>query len=93
MKSTLLWLVTRHVLQEMPDIWAEHTAPPLIQEGGSKQDRLLLAGFSARPYNLEEPTCNSDRCENPTSNSIKKLRGFSPQANYTDRATAACLRS
>jgi hypothetical protein len=22
-----------------------------------------------------------------------KLRGFSPQANYTDRATAACLRS
>jgi hypothetical protein len=24
---------------------------------------------------------------------IKKLRGFSPQANYTDRATAACRRS
>jgi beta-galactosidase/beta-glucuronidase len=23
----------------------------------------------------------------------KKLRGFSPQANYTDRATAACRRS
>jgi hypothetical protein len=23
----------------------------------------------------------------------KKKRGFSPQANYTDRATAACLRS
>jgi hypothetical protein len=22
-----------------------------------------------------------------------KLRGISPQANYTDRATAACLRS
>jgi hypothetical protein len=22
-----------------------------------------------------------------------KLRGFSPQANYTDRATAACRRS
>jgi hypothetical protein len=24
---------------------------------------------------------------------IKKLRGFSPQANYTDRATAACRQS
>jgi hypothetical protein len=24
---------------------------------------------------------------------IKKLRGLSPRANYTDRATAACLRS
>jgi hypothetical protein len=23
----------------------------------------------------------------------KKLRGFSPQANYNDRATAACRRS
>jgi hypothetical protein len=23
----------------------------------------------------------------------KKLRGFSPQVNYTDRATAACRRS
>jgi hypothetical protein len=23
----------------------------------------------------------------------KKLRGFSPPANYTDRATAACRRS
>jgi hypothetical protein len=23
----------------------------------------------------------------------KKLRGFSPQANYTDQATAACRRS
>jgi hypothetical protein len=23
----------------------------------------------------------------------KKLRGLSPQANYTDRATAACRRS
>jgi hypothetical protein len=23
----------------------------------------------------------------------KKLQGFSPQANYTDRATAACRRS
>jgi hypothetical protein len=23
----------------------------------------------------------------------KKLRGFSPQANYTDRATDACRRS
>jgi hypothetical protein len=23
----------------------------------------------------------------------KKLRGFSPQANYTDRATAACRQS
>jgi hypothetical protein len=26
-------------------------------------------------------------------NVLKKLRGFSPQANYTDRATAACRRS
>jgi hypothetical protein len=26
-------------------------------------------------------------------NKIKKLRGFSPPANYTDRATAACRRS
>jgi hypothetical protein len=25
--------------------------------------------------------------------SLTKLRGFSPQANYTDRATAACWRS
>jgi hypothetical protein len=25
--------------------------------------------------------------------SVIKLRGFSPQANYTDRATAACRRS
>jgi hypothetical protein len=25
--------------------------------------------------------------------SANKLRGFSPQANYTDRATAACRRS
>jgi hypothetical protein len=24
---------------------------------------------------------------------LKKLRGFSPQANYTDQATAACRRS
>jgi hypothetical protein len=24
---------------------------------------------------------------------LKKLRGFSPQANYTDRANAACRRS
>jgi hypothetical protein len=24
---------------------------------------------------------------------LKALRGFSPQANYTDRATAACRRS
>jgi hypothetical protein len=24
---------------------------------------------------------------------LKKLCGFSPQANYTDRATAACSRS
>jgi hypothetical protein len=24
---------------------------------------------------------------------VTKLRGFSPQANYTDRATAACRRS
>jgi hypothetical protein len=30
-----------------------------------------------------------------TINDLKltKLRGFSPQANYTDRATAACRRS
>jgi hypothetical protein len=28
-----------------------------------------------------------------TSKLKTKLRGFSPQANYTDRATAACRRS
>jgi hypothetical protein len=27
------------------------------------------------------------------NNYITKLRGFSPQANYTDRAAAACQRS
>jgi hypothetical protein len=27
------------------------------------------------------------------NNKYKKLRGISPQANYTDRATAACRRS
>jgi hypothetical protein len=36
-------------------------------------------------------------CENLRSYTIyiylKKLRGFSPQANYTDRATAVCRRS
>jgi hypothetical protein len=29
----------------------------------------------------------------PSSANNKKLRGFSPQANYTDRGTAACQRS
>jgi hypothetical protein len=28
-----------------------------------------------------------------TSDKLKKLRGLSPQANYTDRETAACQRS
>jgi hypothetical protein len=28
-----------------------------------------------------------------TKTKLNELRGFSPQANYTDRATAACLRS
>jgi hypothetical protein len=32
--------------------------------------------------------------ENKIKKKLKtKLRGFSPQANYTDRATAACRRS
>jgi hypothetical protein len=30
---------------------------------------------------------------NPNGVVVSKLRGFSPQANYTDRATAACWRS
>jgi hypothetical protein len=30
---------------------------------------------------------------NTVLNHKKKLRGFSPQANYTERATAACRRS
>jgi hypothetical protein len=29
----------------------------------------------------------------PATPPIKKLRGLSPQANYTDRATAACQRN
>jgi hypothetical protein len=31
--------------------------------------------------------------ENGILNGKKKLRGFSPQANYTELATAACRRS
>jgi hypothetical protein len=34
-----------------------------------------------------------DRPSPLRSNYLKKFRGFSPQANYTDRATAACRRS
>jgi hypothetical protein len=31
--------------------------------------------------------------KNNNINKNKQLRGLSPQANYTDRATAACRRS
>jgi hypothetical protein len=35
--------------------------------------------------------CNS--ATNKTNKNKKKLRGLSPQVNYTDRATVACQRS
>jgi hypothetical protein len=35
----------------------------------------------------------AESCVNVEINKTKKLRDFSPQANYTDRATAACRQS
>jgi hypothetical protein len=53
-------------------------------------------------YNMEETPCSRDlsdkltvaqEVKSPNFKEQNKLRGFSPQANYTDRATAASQRS
>jgi hypothetical protein len=44
-------------------------------------------------YYLKPYICNFRICSSINRDKIffrNKLRGFSPQANYTDRATAAC---
>jgi hypothetical protein len=55
---------------------------------------------SSRQSNLGHPARymppNRLNCLGPrdiTTSAYKKLRGLSPRANYTDRATAACRRS
>jgi hypothetical protein len=43
-------------------------------------------------FNISSSGCRID-VELQDAERIKILRGFSPPANYTDRATAACRRS
>jgi hypothetical protein len=43
--------------------------------------------------NREEPTELPQITFERPQQTTNKLRGFSPQANYTDQATAACRRS
>jgi hypothetical protein len=50
---------------------------------------LVMASFKVLFLQFTEET---EEDKNHTSNKTK-LRGFSPQANYTDRATAVCRRS
>jgi hypothetical protein len=73
-----------------------------------RSHKLRVAVWTSRQQFHREETsdfpCQTEVTYNP-SHSISiyakiltecllvKLRGFSPQANYTDRATAACLRS
>jgi hypothetical protein len=71
-----------------------------IQENHEKpQDNLCLGRGSIRePYRLVTFLSNllfvvrMEFSEKRIKNK-NKLRGLSPQANYTDRATAACVRS
>jgi hypothetical protein len=49
-----------------------------------------LPPFAPRPM-LQLPVRRESQY--PDDKNKKKLRGFSPQVNYTDRATAACQRS
>jgi hypothetical protein len=55
----------------------------------------LLLGPRARcpKVNINSPKTLRKMTENYFKIKETKLRGFSPQANYTDRATAACRRS
>jgi hypothetical protein len=48
-----------------------------------------LACLPNTPYNTITPP----KFLGLMSDGFKKLRGFGPQANYTDRATTACRRS
>jgi hypothetical protein len=71
---------------------------PVLQQYG----RFLPDLYVFTSYN-HHGSCQAARHSSPPprccENSLKskeyntKLRGFSPQANYTDRATAACRRS
>jgi hypothetical protein len=49
--------------------------------------KLLTIGYISKIH------FNCDRYNQEFFLKTKKLRGFSPQANYIDRATVACRRS
>jgi hypothetical protein len=53
------------------------------------------SGFAGVLYkNIRNIICSNKTCYESNFKVIRfKIRGFSPQANYTDRATAACRRS
>jgi hypothetical protein len=53
---------------------------------------LLLLIISKRREDVEGNQ-NTRRWQYGQKKNIKNLRGFSPPANYNDRATAACRRS
>jgi hypothetical protein len=70
--------------------WSPTTGPRPTGRGKSFQTGLLCQW----PENFYVTTDKIDvRAGLQKTKERKKLRGFSPQANYTDRPTAACRRS
>jgi hypothetical protein len=75
-----------------------HKAEPLLPDPSpfvveiaiAKLKRYKSPGSDQSPPELIQAGREILRSE---SHKKKELRGFSPQANYTDRATAACRRS
>jgi hypothetical protein len=57
--------------------------------------KLRISAWRIIKCFLQHPNACYSSVQNRLSSRLlyKKLRGFSPQANYTDRATAACRRS
>jgi hypothetical protein len=54
---------------------------------------MYLKGAQPTMDGTEKEQQDSQRDMSGADNKPNKLRGLSPRANYTDRATAACRRS
>jgi hypothetical protein len=53
--------------------------------------KKVLCSINCQSYNIGRIHERNEKCLKTQKNT--KRRGFSPQANYTDLATAACQRS
>jgi hypothetical protein len=71
--------------------------PVLIHEHGSIQEEVrcqsMVLGAKKILQNVNVRRGLTSGTSSTSTKTTNKLRGFSPPANYTDRATAACRRS